>query len=108
MYKHRFDSSGEVSNQLNCGVQRTLRWKGAKKAPSVARKRLVRKKVLKKHYLCSNQKLASTQTLGSACLERTRNFQNSKYESDVFKRMDCFIDGVGSVNSERVNFSVNF
>ena len=39
--------------------------------PSVAKKKLLCKK-FKRHYLCSNQKLASTQTFGSAFLERVR------------------------------------
>ena len=112
LYKHRFfpsvvPSSEEVFNQLSCGVQHNLRWKGAEKTPSVSRKRLVRKK-FKKHYLTSNQKLASTQTLGSAFLDRIRKLQNSKYETDLFKTIDCFIDGYGSVNCERVIFSNNF
>ena len=33
---------------------------------------------------------------------------NSKYESDLFKIIDCFIGGYGSLNSEHVNFSINF
>ena len=112
LYKHRFfpsivTSSGEVFNQLSCGVQHNIRWKGAEKTPSVSRKRLVRKK-FKKHYQSSDQKLATKQTLGSAFLDRIRKVQNSKYESDLFKLVDCFIDGYDSVNSERVNFSVNF
>ena len=45
-YKHRFfsgivTSSGEVINQLKCGVQLYLRWKGAEKPPSISGKRLV-------------------------------------------------------------------
>ena len=44
---------------------------------SVAKKRLLRKK-FKNHCLCSNQKLASTQTTGSAFLERVRKVQNYK------------------------------
>ena len=112
LYKHRFfsssvTSSGEGFNQLSCRVQQNLRWKGAEKTPNVSRKRLVRKK-FKKHYLSSNQKLATTQTLGSAFLDRFRKIQISKYESDLFKIIDGFIDGYGSVNSERVNFSINF
>ena len=84
LYKHRFfssivTSSGEVFNQLSCGVQHNLR---SRKTPSVSRKRLVRKK-FKEHYLSSNQKLASTQTLGSAFLDRIRKVQNSKYEHDL-------------------------
>ena len=101
LYKHRFfssivTSSGEVFNQLSCGVQQNLRWKGAEKTPSVSRKRLVRKK-FKKRYLSSNQKLASTQTLGSAFLDRIRKVQNSKYEHDLLKTIDYFIDGYGFI-----------
>ena len=76
-----------------------------KKTPSISRKRLVRKK-FKKHYLSSNQKLASTQTLASAFLDRIRKVQNSKYEHDLLKIIDCFIDGYGFVNSDHVNFSI--
>ena len=76
LYKHRFfsstvTSSGEFFNQLSCGVQHNLRWKGAEKTPSVSRKRLVCQK-FKKHYLSSIQNPASTQTLGSAFLDRIR------------------------------------
>ena len=76
------------------------------KLPSVAKKRLLRKK-FKIHYLSSAQKIASAQTLGSAFLERIRKVQNSKYETDLLKIVDCFIDGFGTVNSERINFSIN-
>ena len=62
----------------------------------------------KKHYLSSNQKLASMQTLSSAFLDRNRKLQNSNNESDLFKIIDYFIDGYGSVISERVNFSITF
>ena len=48
------------------------------------------------------------QTLGSAFLDKIRKVRNSKYESDLFKIIDCFIDGYGSVKSERVNFSISF
>ena len=73
--------------------------------PSVAKKRLLRQK-FKRHYLCSNQKLASTQTIESAFLERVRKVQNSKYELDLLKIIDCFIDGCVFVNSDHVNFSI--
>ena len=73
--------------------------------PSVAKKRLLRKK-FKCLYLCSNQKLASTQTIGSAFLERVRKVKNSKYEHDLLKLIDCFIDGYGFLNRDHVNFSI--
>ena len=58
----------------------------------------------KKCYLCSNQKLTSTQTIGSVFLKRVRKVQNSKHEHDSLKVFDCFIDGYGFVNSDYVNF----
>ena len=112
LYNYKFFSSivtsnGEVFREISCGVHYKLRWKGAEKTPSVSRKRFVRKK-FQKYYLSSNQKLASTQTLCSAFLDRIQKVRNSKDESDFFKIIDCFIDGYGSVNSERVNFSIKF
>ena len=49
LFKHRFYSSivtlsGEMFNQLRREVQHKLRWKGAEKMPSIAKKRLIRKK----------------------------------------------------------------
>ena len=73
--------------------------------PSIAKKRLIRKKI-KGHYLCSKQKLASTQTLGSAFLDRIRKIQNSKYETELFKIIDYFIDGHGSAHSDFVSFVI--
>ena len=73
--------------------------------PSVAKKRLLSKK-FKRHNLCSYQKRASTQTIGSAFLERLRKLQNSKFEHDFLKINNCFIDGYGFVNSDHVSFSI--
>ena len=111
LYKYRFylnfiSSRGEVVNQLNRAVEHNLKGRIPEKLPSVAKKRQLRKK-FKRDYLSSAQKLASTQTLGSAFLERNRKVQNSKYETDLLKIVDCFIDGYGTVNSERINFSIN-
>ena len=111
LYKYRFysnivSSRGEVFNQLNQAVEHNLKCSIPEKLPSFAKKRLLQKK-FKRHYLSSVQKLASTQTLGSAFLERIRKIQNSKYESDLLKIVDCFIDGYGSVKSEHVIFSIN-
>ena len=48
-------------------------------------------KIKKCSFFISAQKLASTQTL--------QKVQNSKYETDLLKIVDCFIDGYGTVNS---------
>ena len=56
--------------------------KEQKKSQVLQRKDCYAKKI-KRHYLSSNQKLASTQTIGSAFLGRVRKLQNSKYEQDL-------------------------
>ena len=111
LYKYRFyfniiSSRGEIFNHLNRAVEHNLKCRIPEKFPIVAKKRLLQKK-FKRHYLSSAQKLASTQILGSAFLERIRKDQNSKYETDFSKIVDCFIDSYGTVNSERINFSIN-
>ena len=44
------------------------------------------------------------QILCSAFLDKIQKAQNSNYEYDLFEKIDCFIDGNGSVNREHVNF----
>ena len=58
LFKHRFyssidTSSGEIFNPFSRAVQQTLRWKGVKKMPSIAKKRLIRNEC-KSHHLIKN------------------------------------------------------
>ena len=110
LFKHRIHSSivtssGEVFNQHSRAFQHILRWKGAKKVPSIAKKRLIRKK-FKRHLPSFNQKLASTQTYGTAFLDRIGKVQNSKYENDLLKIIDCFINCHGFLIRDNVKFSI--
>ena len=82
-----------------------MKRKGAETMPSIAERRVLRKK-FKRRYLCFNRKHASTQTIGSAFLERVRKRQNSKNEPDLLKIFDSFVDGYGFVNSDLVSFSM--
>ena len=43
-YSNVFSSTGEVFNQLDQALHHNMKWKGAEKMPSVAKKRLLRKK----------------------------------------------------------------
>ena len=72
--------------------------------PSIAKKLLIRKK-FKRHFLSSNQKLAFTQTHGSAFLDRIQNVQSSKYGNDLLNEISCFIDGYEFVISDHVKIS---
>ena len=71
--------------------------------PSIANKRLLRKN-FSCHFLYSNQKLASTQTIGSAFLEKVGKVQNSEYEPE--KKIAWFFDGYEFVNGDHVNYSM--
>ena len=78
----------------------------SRKLPNIAMKRLIRKKY-RGHYLSFNEELASTQTHGSMFLDRNRKNLNSKFEINLLKIIDCFIDCHGSVNSDYVSFVIN-
>ena len=116
LYSHIISSRGEVFNQLNRAVEHNLKCRIPEKLPSVAKipenypvlqRNVEYRKETKNDYLSSAQKLASTQTLGAAFLGRFRKVPNSKYEINLLKTFDCFIDGYGTVNSEHINFSFN-
>ena len=104
IFSNVVSSGGEVFNQLNRAVEHNLKCRIPEKLSTVAKKRQLQQKI-KRQYLSSAQKLTSTQTFGSAFLERIRKVQNSKYETDLLKNVDCFIDDYGTVNSECVNLS---
>ena len=83
-------------NQRNEGVDRM---------PSIAIKRLFRKKH-KKHLFSSFQKTKTTQTSGSGFAERIEKVRKTKFELDLVKIVDCFLDGHGNYDSNLVSFKI--
>ena len=73
--------------------------------PSIAKKRLLRKKY-KKHLLSSIQKTKSTQTSGSVFADKIEQFKKSKFESELLKIVECFLDGDGNYTSNLVPFKI--
>ena len=59
-----------------------------------------------RHFISSSHQLASTQTLGSAFLEKIRRVQSSKYEIDLLKFIDYFIDCHGALQNVYVKFVI--
>ena len=113
LFKYRF--SGKViakSGQVFDNVQRAFdfnhRNKGVDRMPSIAKKRLLRKKY-KKHLFSSFQKAKSTQTGGSVFAERIEKVKKTKFELDLMKIVDCFfLDGHGNYDSILVSFKIKF
>ena len=83
-------------NQQNRGVERM---------PSFAKRRLLRKRY-KKHLLSSFQKTKSTQTSGSVFADRIEQVKKTKFELELIKIVDCFLDGHGSYTSNLVSFKI--
>ena len=73
--------------------------------PSIAKKRLLRKKY-KKHLLSSFQKTKSTQTSGSVFADRIEQVKKTKFELELMENVDWFLDGHGNYTSNLVYFKI--
>ena len=110
LFKYRFSGkviakSGQVFDNLQRAVDFNQRNKGVYRMPSIAEKRLLRKKY-KKHLFGSFQKTKATQTSGSVFAERIEKVKKTKFELDLIKIVDCFLDGHGNYDSNLVSFKI--
>ena len=110
LFKYRFSGkvigkSGQVFDNVQRAVDFNHRNKGMDRMPSIAKKRLLRKK-FKKHLLSSFQKTKATQTSGSVFAERIEKVEMTKFELDLIKIVDSFLDGHGNYDSNSVSFKI--
>ena len=110
LFKYRFSGkvvakSGQVFDNVQRAVDFNQRNKGVDRMPSIAKKRLLRKKY-KKHLFSSFQKTKSTQTRGSVFAERIEKVKKTKFELDLIKIVDCFLNGHGNYDSNLVFFKI--
>ena len=110
LFKYRFSGkviakSGEVFDNVQRAVDFNQRNRGVDRMPSIAKKRLFRKKY-KKHLFSSFQKTKATQTSGSVFAERIEKVKRTKFELDLIKIVDCFLDGHGNYDSNLVSFKI--
>ena len=111
LFKYR--SSRKViakSEQVFDNVQREVdlnqKIKGVDRMPSIAKKRLLRKKN-KNHLFSSFQKPKTTQTNGSVFADRIEQVKMTKFKLEMIKIVDCFLDGHGNYDSNLVSFKKN-
>ena len=110
LFKYRFNGK-VIAKSVNVfeNVQRAIsfnrRNRGADKMPSIGKKRLLRKK-LKQHFMSALQKNKSTQTSGSMFAERIEKAKKTKFELEIVKIVDCFLDGHGGYDSSLVTFKI--
>ena len=110
LFKYRFSGkiiakSGQVFDNVQRAVECNHRNKGVDRMPSIAKKRLLRKKY-KKHLFSSSQKTKTTQTSGSVFAERIENVKKTQFKLELIKIVDCFLDGHGNFDSNLVSFKI--
>ena len=103
LFKYRFSGkviakSGQVFDNVQRAVDFNQRNKGVDRMPSIAKKRVLPEKY-KKHLFSSFQKRKSTQTSGSVFGERIEKVKKTKFELDLIKIVDCFLDGHGNFDN---------
>ena len=110
LFKYRFSKkliakSGQVFDNVKRAVDFNHKNKGVDRMPSIAKKRLLRKKY-KKHLFSSFQKTKTTQTSGSVFAERIEKVKKTKFEFELINIVDCFLDGHGNFDSNLVSFKI--
>ena len=110
LFKYRFSGkivvkSGQLFDNLQRAVHFNQQNRGVERMPSIAKKRPMRKKY-KKHLLSSIQKRKSTQTSGSVFADRIEQVKKTKFELELIKFVDCFLDGHGNYTSNIVSFKI--
>ena len=73
--------------------------------PSITKKRLLRKKY-KKNLLSSFQKIRPTQTSASVFAGRIEQLKKTKFDLELIKIVECFLDGHGKYTSNLVSFEI--
>ena len=112
LFKYRF--SGKIvvrSGQLFDNLQRAVHYDHqigrVDRMPSIAKKRLLRKKY-KKHVLSSFQKTKSTQTSRPVFADRIEQVKKTIFELELIKLVHCFLDSHGNCTSNLVFFQLKF
>ena len=97
--------SGHLFDSLQRAVHFNQQDRGVDKMPSIGKKRLLRKK-FKKQLLSSFQKTKSTQTSGSVFADRIEQVKKTRFEFELIKIVDGFLDGHGNYTSNLVSFKI--
>ena len=110
LFRSRFSGKviakgGQVFDNVQLAVDFNHRNKGVDIMPSIAKKRLLRKK-FRKHLFSSFEKTKTTQTSGSVFAERIEKIKKTKSEFELMKIVDCFLDGHGNFDSNIVSFKI--
>ena len=112
LFKYQFSGktiakSTNVFHKVQRAIAFNQRNREVDKMPSIAKKRLFRKK-FEKHYMNALQKNKSTQTSGSVFAERIEKAKKIKFEVGLMKIVDSFLVGQGSYDSNLVSLEIKY
>ena len=96
---------GQVFDNLQRTLDFNHRNKGVDRMPSIAKNRLLRKNY-KTHFFSSFHQTRTTQTSGSVFAERMQKVKKIKYEMELIRTLDCFLDGHGNYDSTLISFKI--
>ena len=94
--------SGNMLDNLQITISFHQKNRGVDKMPSIAKKRLLRKK-FKQHFKSALQKNKSTQTSGSVFAEKVAK---TKFDLELMENVDWFFDDHGNYDSISVSFKI--
>ena len=110
LFKYRFSgkivvNSGQLFDKLLRPVDFNQQIRGVDSMPSMAKKRLLRKRY-EKQLLSFFQNTKSTQTSGSVFANRIEQVKKTKFGLELIKIVDCFLNGHGNYTSYLISFKI--
>ena len=111
LFKYRFGGkdfakSGEVFDNVQRAVDFNQKKQKSGQNAEHCKKWLWRKQ-LKKPFFSSFRKTKTTQTSGLVFAGRIEKVKRTKFELELNKIVDCFLDGHGNYDSNLVSFRLN-
>ena len=112
LFKYRFSgkiiaNSGNVFENAQRKVYFNQKNRGVDKMPSIAKKRLLRKK-FKQRFMSALRRNKSTKTSGSVFAERIQKLKRTKFELEIIEIVECFLDGHGNYDSNLVSLKIKY
>ena len=110
LIKYRFSgkviaNSGQVFDKVQQAVDFNHKNEGVDRMPSTSKEKLLRKK-LKNHFFSSLQKQKQRKPVVQCLQKQFKKVKKTKFELEVIKIVDCFLDAHGNYDSNLVSFTI--
>ena len=110
LFKYRFGGKNFVKNgQLSDNVQKAVHFyhqiRGVDRKSRMAKKRLLRKNY-RKQMLSSFHQTKLTKTSGSILADRAEQIKKTKFDIELIRIVDTFLDGHGNYSSNFKSFKL--